>query len=103
MVSQAALDEAASESFPPAGRLELEYGEVPMAPLMWMDDLLHAARGLDEAKEVNKRVDKMMKKRGLKLNEKKSVCIIIGKQKQKKELTNKLEIEHLMCGSFKTM
>ena len=102
LVSQAVLDEAATESFPPAGRLELEYGEVPLAPLMWMDDLLHAAPGLDEANEVNKRVDKMMKKRGLKLNETKSVCLIIGNKQQKKNLTEQLEKEPLKCGSFIT-
>ena len=102
LVSQAVLDDAASESFPPAGRLELEYGEVPLAPLMWMDDLLHAARGLEEAREVNRRVDFMMKKRGLKLNEEKSVCIIIGRKNQKKEITDQMEKEPLMCGSFRT-
>ena len=103
LVSQAVLDEAAKECFPPAGRLELEYGEVPLAPLMWMDDLLHATRGLEEAREVNRKVDKMMKKRNLKLNEAKSVCIIMGKPKQKKELTLILENEPLMCGGLKTM
>ena len=102
LVSQAVLDEAATESFPPAGRLELKYGEVPMAPLMWMDDLLHAAPGLDEAREVNRRINKMMKQRGLKLSEKKSVCIIIGKPNQRKEISEQLEKEPLVCGSFVT-
>ena len=102
LVSQAVLDDAATENFPPAGSLELEYGDVPLAPLMWMDDLLHTTRGLEEARQVNKRVDKMMKQRTLKLNEAKSVCLIIGNKKQKKEITAQLEKEPLLCGNFIT-
>ena len=59
LVSQAVLDEAVMERFPQAG--QLNYGSVPMAPVMWVDDMLNAARGLDEARKANKQVDSLIK------------------------------------------
>ena len=90
------------EHFPLAGSPSLEYGSVPLAPLMWVDDMLQPSRGLDEARETNKRVDLMMKQRGLNLNSSKSVCLIIGNKKQKMEATRQLEEQPLMCGDFAT-
>ena len=71
LVSQAVLDEAVMERFPLAG--QLNYGSVPMAPVMWVDDMLNAARGLDEARLANKQVDSLIKQRGLQLNQGKSL------------------------------
>ena len=62
----------------------MEYGDVPLAPLMWMDDVMNTALDLDKARLVNQKVNILLKQRGLSLNEKKSVCIIIGSKKQKK-------------------
>ena len=50
LVSQAVLDDAVMEHFPLAGSPSLEYGSVPLAPLMWVDDMLQPSRGLDEAR-----------------------------------------------------
>ena len=68
LVSQAVLDDGVTEHFPAAGRARLEYGSVPMAPLMWMDDALNPAGGLEEARDANKRMNILMKQRGLSLN-----------------------------------
>ena len=102
LVSQAMLDDAVMQAFPPAGRLQLTYGDVPLAPFMRMDDVLNLTAGLDEAREANERINSLMKKRALSLNEEKSVCIIMGTKQQKKDATEKLNKEPLMCGSFET-
>ena len=90
LVSQAVLDEAVMETFPLAGGANLNYGSVPMAPVMWVDDMLHAARGLDEARIAAEKVNKLMKQRNLLLNKEKSVCLIIGTPKQRTNADNEL-------------
>ena len=102
LVSQAVLDEGVKEHFPMDGSPSLKYGSVPLAPLMWVDDMLQASRGLEEARETNRRVNIMMKQRGLNLNKAKSVCLIIGNKKQKQEASRGLEDQPLMCGDFPT-
>ena len=102
LVSQAVLDEAVMEHFEPGGHLQIEYGTVPLAPLMWVDDMLSATGGLQKAREVNTKVDKLMKQRGLNLNEDKSICIVIGTKKQKRDATEQIADEPLMCGNFET-
>ena len=78
LVSQAVLDDGVMEHIPPGGELQMEYGDVPLAPLMWMDDVMKTTDSLEKANEVNKKVNMLLKQRGLSLNEKKSVCIILG-------------------------
>ena len=80
LVSQPVLDEGVMEKFPlagspvpkdgssapRAGRSEmLEYGSVPIAPLMWVDDMLNPAETIEQAKETNKKVNELIKERGL--------------------------------------
>ena len=40
----------------------MEYGDVPLAPVMWLDDILNRAEGLDEARRVNERMNILVKK-----------------------------------------
>ena len=56
----------------------MEYGDVPLAPLMWMDDLMKSAETIEKAFEVNQKVIILIKQRELFLNKKKSVCIVLG-------------------------
>ena len=110
LVSQAVLDDAVMEKFLPAGspvlpagRSDLtHYGSVPLAPLMWVDDMLNPCERLEEAREANRKINILMKERGLKLHEEKSVCVVIGSKKQKQETSDILERNPLMCGSFET-
>ena len=102
LVSQAVLDEGMTQNFPPAGNLELEYGKVPLAPIMWMDDFLHASQGLEEARESNKRVFSLLSERGLQLNYEKSVAMVIGSKKQRDAIQAKIEEEPLVCGKYET-
>ena len=46
LVSQAVLDDGVSEHFPPGGDLQLQYGSVPLAPLIFQDDLINGSAGL---------------------------------------------------------
>ena len=102
LASQAVLDEGVTEHVTPAGRLQMNYGEVPMAPLLWIDDIINTAGGLDEARQINVLVNKVMKQRGLSLNEDKSAIIIMGSKKQKLQASTELEKDPLLCGHFVT-
>ena len=48
--SQAVLGQRISEHFPPGGEDELNYGGVPMAPLIFQDDVIHITHGIKEAR-----------------------------------------------------
>jgi hypothetical protein len=99
VVSQAVLDEAISEEFVPGEQHEANYGQVGMQPCMFQDDLIHAAVGTEGAREAGHKVNTAVKKRGLKLNEDKSIYIIMGTKKQKEKLKEELRSNPLMCGT----
>ena len=80
----------------------MEYGKVPMAPLLWMDDIINGTGSIEEARKVNVKIDCVMKQRGLTLNQEKSVCLILGSKNQKEKLSKDLLTKPLMCGSFIT-
>ena len=82
LISQAVLDDGVMEHFTPGGELQLQYGSVPLAPFMFQDDLQNCVNSVSNAREANKKVDIIMKERGLALNKDKSVFMVIGKKKQ---------------------
>ena len=100
IVSQAVLDEAVMEHFSPGEQGQPRYGAVEMAPCMFQDDLANGSVGLLAARMANQKVDFLVKQRGLQLNRDKSVCIILGSKKQKKEATEELKENPLKCGDF---
>ena len=57
LISQAVLDEGVMAQFPPGGPLQVDYGTVPLAPVMFQDDLADCSDSLDNARESNRRVD----------------------------------------------
>ena len=81
LVSQAVLDDGVMEHIPPGGEFQIEYGDVPLAPVMWIDDILNAADCLETARNINKKINIIMKQRGLSLNRDKSVSLLIGSKK----------------------
>ena len=83
IISQAVLDEGVMAQFPPGGPLQLEYGSVLLAPIMFQDDLADSSESLEKARESNRRVDFLTKKLSLDLNRDKTVCIVIGTKKQR--------------------
>jgi hypothetical protein len=102
LVSQGVLDHGISEHFPPGGRDEMTYGKVPLAPLIFMDDLIHGAGSISDARIANERVDKVVKSLNLSLNQDKTSCLCMGSKKQKDIVRRELEVNPLMCGGFET-
>ena len=98
LVSQAVLDEGVMQHFTPGDENELKYGEVPMAPVMLQDDLMHGAKGAKEARIASKKVNKVMKERGLHLSADKCVYVVVGTKKQKEKIRSEFESSPLMCG-----
>jgi hypothetical protein len=91
------------EHLPPGGELQLEYGDVPLAPVMFIDDILNIAECLNQqARKVNEKIDIIMKQRGLSLNRDKSVFLIICSKKDSQKATSELANNPLMCGEFET-
>ena len=39
----------------------LQYGDVPLAPLIFQDDVLHGVCGVEEARNANLKIDKVIK------------------------------------------
>ena len=98
LVSQAVLDEAMKEHFQPGGKEELFYGNVELAPLLFQDDFIYGANDLEKANKTNKKINIMIKERGLSLNQKKSVCLIIGPKRKKESMSEELKENPLKCG-----
>ena len=100
LISQAVLDEGVMAQFPPGGPLQVDYGTVPLAPVMFQDDLADCSGSLDNARESNRRVDVLTKQLCLELNRDKSVYILQGSKKQKEQIRLQILKEPLMCGQF---
>ena len=102
LVSQAVLDDALTEHFQPGGEEELNYGTVDMAPLLFQDDFIHVSDKIMKARSTNRKINQMIKERGLCLNRKKSVCLVIASKKQKLNMLAELKANPLMCGTIET-
>ena len=94
--------EISAEHFPPGGGDEMTYGSVPLAPLLFMDDIIHGAHGIEAARLANKKVDMVVKSLNLSLNQDKTSCILMGNRKQRQDTKTELEGNPLMCGEFET-
>ena len=66
LVSQGVLDEAMMEHLPPGEPSQMEYGDVLLAPLMWMDDFISGTDNITKARSINLKVDFLIKQRSLK-------------------------------------
>ena len=102
LISQAVLDDGVGEHFTPGGEEEVQYGGVPLAPLMYQDDLLHGVEGVEEARRSCAKVDTIMKQRLLNLNQEKSVVVVVGNKVQRQQILQVLRDKPLMCGNFET-
>ena len=80
----------------------MNFGSVPVAPLIFMDDKIHGAEGVEEARQANHKVDIVTKPLNLWLNQDKSVFTVMGTLKQINYMRNSLKTIPLMCGSFET-
>ena len=100
LVSQAVLDEGAKEHFEPGNEDELMYGNVPMAPCLFQDDIIHGAKDLAKARVASNKVATMMAEKNLKLNQDKCIIIAMGTKKQREKVKVELETNPIMCGDF---
>ena len=80
----------------------MNYGDIPLAPLIFQDDVIHTVQGIKEARLANCKMDKVVSKLNLCLNQDKTVCLVMGSKKQVREVWSELESNPLMCGSFET-
>ena len=103
LVSQGVNDEGINTNFAPGGQDKLIYGLVRIAPLIFMDDVIHGAETIDEARLANVRMDRTVKQLNLMLNRDKTVCCVIGSHKQREKVRQELTVNPLMCGNFETV
>ena len=102
LVSQAVLDQGISEQFAPGGEDEVTYGSVPQAPLIFQDDVLHAAEGIKEARIANEKMSRVVKSLNLTLNRDNTFCILVGPKKRRMKIKAELEKDPLFCGDIET-
>ena len=69
----------------------MTYGSVPLAHVIFQDDILHAVEGVKQARAANKRMDRVVKRLNLTLNKDKTFCIAMGSKKQKEQIQAELE------------
>ena len=100
LVSQAVLDEGAKKHFVPGDEDELKYGNVPLAPCLFQDDIIHGAKDLNKARMASTKVATMMAEKNLKLNEDKCVVIAMGTKRQREKVKVELENKPIVCGDF---
>ena len=75
---------------------------VPLAPILFQDDVIYGAKGIKEARIANARMDRVVKQLNLKLNPYKSVCTVIGSNTQRLSVQRELAANPLMCGEIET-
>ena len=84
LASQASLDDGIYRQFH-GSQEELQYGSVPLSPLIFQDDLPECSPGVVEARSANIRVNRVMTEKRLALNRDKSVCLVWGTKLQKEK------------------
>ena len=73
-----------------------------VAPLIFLDDVIHSAASVEGARLANQNMDKVVKQLNSSLNQDKTVCTVIGSLKQRNQVKQALEAQPLMCGQFET-
>ena len=99
LASQASLDDGIMEQFH-GSQEEVTYGSVQVLPILFQDDIFHDSNSLLDARVANIKMDMVMKSKQLCLNKDKTVLVVIGRKDQKEQVTQKLLLNPLMCGSF---
>ena len=80
----------------------MNFASVPVAPFIFMDDIIHGAEGVEGARKANTKIDIAAKQLCLRLNQDKSVCSVMGSLKQRNIVKNTLNADPLMCSDFET-
>ena len=96
LISQAVLDDGVASKFLPGE--DMSYGAVPLAPMMYQDDILHGMEGMEEARRAATRMNCIMKERALTLNREKSVCLVMGNKAQRRAASIAMLANPVVCG-----
>lgn len=75
---------------------------MPLAPMIFQDDVIHLAGGISEARLANGKIDRVVKRLNLRLNQDKTVYLIMGSKKQLLDMSTELDSDPLYCGDFQT-
>ena len=69
---------------------------------MFQDDVMHTAKGVNEARIANNKINTVVKRQHLQLNKDNTVCLVMGSNKQAQKVWSEMESEPLMYGDFET-
>ena len=78
----------------------MNYGDVPLGPLLFQDDVIQLLGGIREARLANIKINKIVKRLNLRLNQDKTSCLVMGSKKQRQDISSELEEDPLLCGDF---
>ena len=91
------LDGGVQEKFVDSN--DIHYGNIQLKPLLFQDDVASPSSDLENAQENNERMKDVVESKLLDFNLEKSVFLVIGNNKFKKEVQKKLEDKPLLlCG-----
>ena len=91
------LDKGVEENF--SDKVDIFYENVKIDPLLFQDDVASPASDLENAQENNDRMERVIESKLLDFNLEKSVFLVIGSHKFKKDIKNKLSNKPLLlCG-----
>ena len=71
---------------------------MPLAPVIFQDDLLNCSTSISSARSSCKKLNLLLNQRALKLNEEKSVCVIMASKGSRKKISQELQNNPLKCG-----
>ena len=90
------------KQFSPGGEDKINYGSVPMAPLIFQDDVINCVGGINEARLASAKINKVVNSLNLRLPEDKTSCIVIGSNNQRLNISRCLQEDPLLCGDIET-
>ena len=75
-------------------------GSVRLQPLIWVDDLLRSSQGVQEVRNGNQKLAKMIQEMCLEIHPTKSSYVVVGTPKFKKKVKEETEEDPIMFGDI---
>ena len=75
-------------------------GSVRLQPLIWVDDLIRSSQGVQEVRNGNQKLDKMIKEMCLEIHPTKSNYLVIGTSKFKEDVKEETKDDPIMFGEI---
>ena len=100
LISSVNLDNGVREFFAKS-EYEVSYGNVPLRPIIYQDDIARLSGDINKAQKGNDKLEALAETKLLDFNKDKSCFIVIGKGKNKNQLDKQLkETPLLFCGDL---